>query len=307
MAAILNLNQNPLFQSPYTYLQGSGSDNSDGSARGAHLRWHFLRRLGDTHLPKGFLSNPTGNYPTTIGFNKDNDFVNIYRAEYINMFEVEVNFQNAPSVLIEIGSTREWHYNGFVTVPSAPANTTNVIVLFTDIAQYDTIRNTVNPNTNSIVFIQRYRGIIEIKTNQKLMFSGLFTLNVQPGSTIQEFRVEAVSLLHDRFDQPDNKMVSCRRNMTHLDTPEDRTIICENISYFRFSYDIFYPTKIKLAAYVDHIIGENQPGHWAPVSQFSLTINDSQAFSRLEDGSNYVIDKEWPKYNEDDAGTGAFK
>src|SRR5690554_6403376 len=104
MSVKINYN-NPLFQSPYTYIQAAGSDGKDGSAPGIHLRWDFLRALGQ-HFPKGNLSGANGNYPSISGFNKSDDFVLVYRTTFNDNFNVTVDFVNSsPDSISEV-------YNG---------------------------------------------------------------------------------------------------------------------------------------------------------------------------------------------------
>ena len=79
-------NYNPLpsdwlVQGKYLYVQAAGSDGSDGTVAGRHVRWAFMDNLGANHLPKGTASAGSGPYSTTIGFNNPTDYVNIYRAE----------------------------------------------------------------------------------------------------------------------------------------------------------------------------------------------------------------------------------
>ena len=45
-------------QSPDLYCQSAGSDGSDGSSAGLHLRWTLLGDLGTNHLPKGDWAGP---------------------------------------------------------------------------------------------------------------------------------------------------------------------------------------------------------------------------------------------------------
>ena len=192
----------PIFQSPYSYLQAAGSDGKDGSALGIHLRWNFFRQLGNEHLPKGNLSGPDGNYPSTSGFNKENDFVNVYRVPYNREFSVVLDFSNSPTQLTETSEEKIWHYNGFVPVSSEPHNTTNVTVLFKNISLYNSIRELVNPMTHPLDFLLHYNAIMEVQTTGKLLFKGVFELGVKTPEKEDsaEFGVEAVSLIHHNFD-----------------------------------------------------------------------------------------------------------
>ena len=90
--AKVDLTKNPILQSPYTYLQAAGSDGSDKTVRGYHLRWDFLKSLGDNHLAKGnYTLLPP--YDDAKGFNRPSDFVKIYRTAFNRAFFVRIDFK----------------------------------------------------------------------------------------------------------------------------------------------------------------------------------------------------------------------
>jgi hypothetical protein len=308
---------NPMFQSPYSYLQAAGSDGKDGSALGIHLRWNFFRQLGNEHFAKGNLSGPDGNYPSTSGFNKENDFVNVYRVPYNREFSVVLDFSNSPTQLTETSEEKIWHYNGFIPVPSETHNTTNVTVLFKNISLYNSIRELVNPMTHPLDFLLQYNEIMEVQTTGKLLFKGVFELGVKTPEKEDsaEFGVEAVSLIHHNFDATsdvEKYSIACRRRIKRLDKVEQRTFMCENIAFFRFKGTNFFLKRLILSTYQDHILGENtgRTGNFELVGKFSLDDGKSDSnnlvFRRLEDISKYIINKRWPKYNEANSSTGEF-
>src|ERR1041385_8600817 len=88
----VDLTTNPQYQSPYTYLQAAGSDQSDGTAGGIHLRWDFFKSLGDNHIAKGNLAQSPP-YQTAVGYNKPNDFIRIFRTQYRKV-QVQIRFKN---------------------------------------------------------------------------------------------------------------------------------------------------------------------------------------------------------------------
>lgn len=308
---------NPIFQSPYSYLQAAGSDGKDGSASGIHLRWNFFRKLGNEHFAKGNLSGPSGPYPSTSGFNKAEDFVNIYRVPYNREFTVALDLSVAPSQLTESSDEKIWHYNGFVPVSYEPTNTTNVHLQFKNISVYNAIRAVIDPLVNPSGFLQQYHEIIEIHTEGKLMFKGVFELGIvsPEQESSAEFAVEAVSLIHHSFDaatDAEKFFISCRKRIKRLDSVGVRTFMCENIAGFRVRSSNFYLKKLTLSTYQDHILGENhdRAGNFELVGKFSLddgnSDNNGLVFKRLEDISKYIIHKRWPKYNEANASTGEF-
>lgn len=324
----LDTTNNPLYQSPYSYLQAAGSTGADSTVRGIHLRWDLLRNLGNLHIPKGDLTS-VREYgdSATHGFNRQNDFVFIYRHDYRRPYPVEVNFQNAPSKINESGETRIWYYVGLISDPSNPSNTTNVIVEFEKVP-YDLARATVDPAVNTIGFLKIYSGIIKARTENKLMWGVQFDIfkDKKPKPPIKRvlrpkllkfeadltaidptLYVETISL-KDSSDVATEFISS--RNTYDPNTNEMPFIICDNIEYVRFQTLNTYVEKISLTSYVDFISASNRGnGSWELVGQFSLddgvSDNNLNVFNRLETADK-VIDHTWPKYNAFDVGSGAF-
>jgi hypothetical protein len=311
MSDTINL-QNPLFQSPYTYCQAVGSNGNDGSVAGVHLRWDFLRAL-DIHLPKGNLSGSQGAYPSTSGFNKNNDFVTIYKAPFNDNFRVVVDFVNtAPTLLTEVYNERIWEYRNLTPISFNTNHLTHVRLEFTNIASYDALKTTINPNQNPSAFLKAYNDVVKISTIGKSKFRAIFDIGIIPitaGSTF--FQVEAVSLVHHKFDEPNlNKklLVSARKSLSQTDGLEKRTITGENINHFRYKARNRFISKIYLYTYEDYIVGNNgdHHGNYEEIGQFSLSLQESVVFDRLEDSSSFVVDESWPKYNDCNVNTGAF-
>ncbi|MCX6312077.1 MAG: hypothetical protein NT084_10640 [Bacteroidetes bacterium] len=308
--AKLDLNNNPLYQSPHTYLQAAGSDQSDGTAKGIDLRWAFNKVLGDNHLPKGNLSGPSGTYPSTLGFNKANDFVKIYRTSFDTKVQINIKFKNnvQPTVEINTGTTREWHYNNIVPVAQFPTNFTNITLRFMDVAQYIAIRATM-PTLKPGDFMQQYTGIIEVQAD-KLMFTYEFKVDYldgkKPAIDSAYIRTESISL--DDTSLPNDLHISCRKKFIGKNGNNPYEITCENIKYFRFDRSNTFVKELMLQTYVDFILSNQigELGKWDFIGDFSLTTTDSVAYLRLEDPANYVIDKKWPKFNDYDQTSGAF-
>lgn len=322
------LNQIAQFQSGYLYAQAAGSNGSDNSAPGTHLRWAFSRELGDMHIPKGNIaSDPSSAYYATNAYNKADDFVVVYRAEYNpgnpnKIFPATANLLTDTPTLIETGPTREWRY---LTSP-VPSVSTLVIVRFADVLQYNTIRATINP-TNATTrenFIKAYTGMLEVETPGKLFFAA--TIGVKAPQAVDYIKIESVST-PDKF-VPGDKIISCRKTIygnTMLPYPQGAgvakkaaRVICENIKYVRFIYSSgAYPTIVNIETYEDFIRGANQGnGKWELVGNFSLSLDDNFVYRKLENLvtdvldpifiSTYPIDKRWPKFNDVDLFSGAF-
>ncbi len=336
---IIPLDAFPLHQSGYLYAQSAGSTGADNSAPGIHLRWSFSRELADKHLAKGELAEATGPYPTTIGFNKNDDFIKVYRTEYkLNnpnklfpaIIKLTGTFSGPNIQIINSGPTREWRFLNIQPTPDAPSNTTNVFLRFSDVAQYDNIRTVqgINPATNPALFISSYTGMLEVETPGKLLFAATIgTSGIDPLAVV---KIESIST-PDRFT-PLDKIISCRKVFTaaNLATPalfnvpgtgarRSARVVCENIERVRFTYDKAPAVYIAIETYQDFIIGsngKNEKGEWELVGgEFCLSLDDNLVFRRLENliqdnvgpyDSVYVIDKTWPKYNEVDTSSGAF-
>jgi hypothetical protein len=308
-------------QSPYMYLQAAGSDGSDQTASGVHLRWSPMRELLKNHLPKGELTNAGSPYKTNIGFNKSDDFVYLYRAPYTQKFPLVIDFkQHKPYLLIESGLVRRWHFN----VPGLNNSTTKIVVWFNDITQYDSIRSVVsNPAINPLDLLMKYTGVIEIMPMQKLFFCAELTFNgpINPSISTGCVMLESISV----SDQlPDAKKVLSSRKKTCkdfsgnirtgsnlresisvnndssslLNEPNSDELIaavcCENIRYLRFSYQNCCPLSISFQTYHDFFINWND---WQFKGKFGLSNNDNIVEQRLEP-TNVKISGTWPKYND---------
>ncbi|NVK64986.1 MAG: hypothetical protein HWE22_10385 [Flavobacteriales bacterium] len=300
----LQLEGNVMFQSPYIYLDAAGSDQSDDSVEGFHLRWDLLRNLGETHLPKGDYSAAGGSYPTNIGYNREDDYVRIFKTPFNMAYYVDVNFSVVPDVITEVGLDRVWRYNSFQPIAADPSFTTDVEVTFENRAQYDMTRVNHNPSTSPANFVSNYLGIITVRIVDKLFFAAEFTL----GQGASNLRVETVKI-SDPLDVETRK-VSTRKVLTFA---TNETIFCDNVDALRFDYDgDSVPTKIRLIAYDDFIYGKNIEGAWSYINQFALddgnTDTNASVFKRLEDDTLYNLDGKWRKYNEPDVNAvGEFR
>lgn len=183
---------NSLIQSPYVYLQGIGSTatEADGSPEGIHLRWDFLKELGDTHLPKGTKTT------NTFGFNKPNDFVTIQRVPYSVKYPTVINFASQKPTSID-AAERLWVYSD--------TNTKVVVYLyFLDHTVYDGI--TVNASTDPKGFIQAYGAhAIHVEVKDELFFS--LDVIVDKSTTNPQVKVESIGVPELNSEE---KIISCR-------------------------------------------------------------------------------------------------
>jgi hypothetical protein len=318
--SVINFGQDDKIQSPYLYVQTAGSDASDGSTSGVHLRW-TLRNAIETHLPKGNLAALNAPYYSTAGFNKANDFVKIYRVPYSIKYQASIKFQeDVPDRLTEApATTRAWEFDKTINAITGQTVLTTLILRFKDSAQYDTIRSGIDPNINPWDFIKTYTGVLEIEAKNKLSFA--VTFHTQPNDPLNNpsglLRTEAISL-------PDTDeaglFISCRKHFDDVFVPStsgpslpvlnntaflapdncnEHKVMIENIKYVRFDYKNFSPGEIYVETYEDFFIGANinQTVQWQPLGDFSLSIDDTEVLNRL-DNVDFGVDANWPKYNE---------
>jgi hypothetical protein len=297
----------PLIQSGYTYLQAAGSDGSDKTTPGRHLRWDFLRALGENHLAKGKYARQQP-YISESGYNRDSDFIKIYKSEFLEKkYFININFEiDVPKEIItEI--TREWHYSK--TAEGLEKEATEIHIRFTDIAQYDQIK-ALEAKMEPLKFISFYKGIVEIEPQSKLSF--YFDFNVKLRSGVGDkpggyLRTESVCIT-DTVDFS-TKQVNCRKKFTSA-TMRNKTakIICENIQYVRFDYYDAIINEINIITYTDYISGVNkinEKGGWDFIGDFALSTDDTVASERFmaDDVDGKV---HWPKFNDSNASTGLF-
>lgn len=312
-------------QSPYLYLQAAGSTGADGSAQGIHLRWDFLRSLGDTHLPKGNLADPAGPYAAFGGFNKSNDFVTVLRAPYDVTFPVILDFRSLTPVVAESGATRSWRFS--VTMGSISGiPSVNVFVRFMDVAGYDGVRATIDPAGDTTGFVAAYQGVMEVEVENSLCFAVTWTMQQPQLATPGELRTETVSVEENLAASPvflssrKTHAINGQQNVAspsrpfveqvaQLDTNAllaNRKVFSENIRYVRFDYSDCFPVALRLETYRHFILGKITSNGWTTLrDDFALSLDNSVVFQRLEDAA-YPIDHQWPRYSGANAATGLF-
>jgi len=289
---------NPLFQTPYAYLQAAGSDGSDRTLPGMHLRWDFLKLLGDKHLAKGnyTVSEP---YQSALGFNRENDFIKIYRTAFKKEYYTVVNFAVKPKKEIKEDNKREWHYTA--PVNNQEGGIVNVVVRFMDPLLYDIARAAAG-GLNAILILNAYTGIVEVETPGKLSF--YIEYMVAFAGKPNYLRVESVTL-PDSGDNM-NKQVSCRKKFINSG---DTVVSCENIQYTRFDYANAQWTAIHIYCYEHFIKGinnETEAGNWNSIGDFSLTTNDDIYNLRFAEYKMLETSLFWPKFNDDNQVTREF-
>ena len=297
-------------QSPYLYLHAAGSDGSDGSAHGVHLRWALLRSLED-HLPKGNLAGgPGARYLAPYGFNKAEDFVTVLRVPYDRRFPCTVSFlTDRPAAVGETGAERWWRFEALVEGTNPPQRR-DVVARFADIAQYDTIRASVNPLTAPGELVSRYTGVIEAEVPGQLCFA--LTLTARPQATVEAsvLRVEAVSVAENLAGA--DLSIACRKRFSPAVAPPPakpvRNVCAENTKYFRFDYTGCVPTVLQLETYEQFLVGSlASKAAWTVIgTDFALSDDDDTVYERLEDSTLANVHRKWPRYLGADPVSGLF-
>ena len=313
---------NPLVQSPYLYLQGAGSDGSDGSSSGVHLRWDFNEDLAERHIPKGNLAAQGSEYYTPAGFNRADDFVKLYRTSYNRNFPVIIDFASmAPSQIID--GAGMWIYSDLTPVPALPANTCTVFVRFSDTVRYSQVRQQYDPATDSLNFLKAYDGInsiIEVEVEGRFMFSAYVQMQAIDSGQENITRIESVSRTNNRESDSEALFISSRKKYRSSDSfllkedldfllqenggylelessmVSERKVMAENIKYIRFRGENCFPTMLLLETYDDFLLGKNQLSDWQPMAELALSVNTGEVFQRLETVNTFKIDNVWHKY-----------
>lgn len=179
-------------QSPDLYCQSAGSDGSDGSSAGIHLRWTLLGDLGSRHLPKGDWAGQRS--PTDW----PDDYVRVFRSAYVQRFPTILDFSRDRPVGID-GAARVWAY-----VLGAG---TAIHVRFPDAARYQAAAAVVAPAADPQAFVAAYGdGVIEVHVQDKLFFRAVI---LAAGATqASRLEVEGISVA-ERVSNPD-RAVSIR-------------------------------------------------------------------------------------------------
>lgn len=301
--SVINLNQTPVFQSGYTYLQAAGSDGYDNTSIGLHLKWDFLRVLGDHHLPKGNYAQ-TAPYQTAIGFNKPSDFVSIYKVKFNeSTARIVINTTQAPTQVQLIDSKWHWMYE------TGSRDVSRIVrLIFNHTESYDAL--TANkPITNWQDFLASYNGVVELhvdNTNAAINDDSLaffYEFRTEQINVNEPFllRVEAVGI-PDSLD-PATKQVNLRKKHT---TAGITKYYSENTDHVRFDSKNARITRFSLILYSDFIRAENAANNWSLVGDdFALTLDDNKMETRFLPQHVDGPGGHWPKFN-DSSASGKF-
>ncbi|WP_336958631.1 hypothetical protein [Chryseobacterium contaminans] len=266
-------------QTPNFYLQAAGSRGED-STKGIHLRWAFGGKLGENHLPKGKLTDNKNN------FNKPDDFVKVYRTLYEKKI-FNLDFTESPQLIDE--SKKMWVYKF--------NNDSRIFyVYFKNKTKYAQVRQSVNPMTDPLKFMEQYGNeIVEILCKTDIFFAAELRVENQQSDSVVE--LEALSIA-----EPNNlsqQQLSYRAHPYSFNGLANTYFNAENGKTLRFRPTHCLVTGIKFEFYSDFIISRNQANAWKLMGEFSLTDERDRAFDRLDPlpGDNPVHGA-WLRYND---------
>lgn len=262
-------------QSSHFYLQAAGSQGAD-STKGIHLRW-ALKGAMSGHLPKA-------NYATThFNFNKNDDFVKIYRAKYTEN-RVMLDFNAAPNIVNDSTNQKHWIYT---------IGTKIFYVHFRNASQYTQAQSSYDPHTDPIGFIKQYgNGIIEIENKTELSFAIAPSFVADSGNS--PVQIELLSVEANKITAP--KGASFRQSYT-AESANANKLISENIRSIRFRIEQGYIERIAFEFYSDFVQMATKGRDYSFLGRHALTKDENVAFQRLEPQQDCL--SHWLRYNDE--------
>lgn len=271
---MIEITEKTSLQSPHIYLQSAGSTGND-SARGVHLRWMLKNGLSE-HLPKADYAIPN------INFNKDADFVYIYRAPYQDVSKnATINFSTVPGNVNDNGLQWTYAVNGLM-----------FYIHFLEGQIYAQVRASINPLQNPQGFITSYfqsGGIIEIENQNELSFSVKTVFADASQATV---KTELLSVENNVITAP--KKVTLRKTYS-LSEINNKKLYSENIRSIRLQSIDTYPVTVIFELYSDLV--SDRKIVWTLLDKYALTLDDTTAFQRLEPATN-IVNGKWLRYND---------
>lgn len=283
-------------QSPMLYLQAAGSDGSDGTVPGVDLRWKFSGDL-EKHIPKGNMAASYGPYPASYGYNKADDFVRIHRVPYTQQFPAIIDFNSMTPSAISVPSSPSsttpatWTFSGLKSDPPFTSPTTTLQLVFTNSSTYASVCGSRQPATNVadvLYIIQNYHDMIEIRTTGKPAFAVSFDI-VAAGTP--SVRVEGIAYSYRGFIR--QATITGRKDLTGTGR---QTVMGEGMETIRFAATGCHINAIRVETYMDFYVATKRRYAWEQIGSFSLSLDQTEVYRRLEDAAHYTVDGQWPKY-----------
>ncbi|MBC8756565.1 hypothetical protein H2O64_17975 [Kordia sp. YSTF-M3] len=272
---VITVTEHSVIQSPNFYLQAAGSTGNDGSAEGIHTRWIFSGALGEKHLPKGNYANSTAN------FNKEDDFVRVYRTPYTKVTKV-IDFAAEPTIVDDANSLWIYRIDG-----------KDFHVYFKNQAKYSQVRATINPASNPQGFVQSYGSeLIEVESKRHLFFA--VEAKVSSSASNSSLQTETLSV-------STNTLIALKkatnRKTFSAGALQNIRLLCENGRTFRFTGSNCFMMQIVIELYGDFIENTNENSAWTPMGSYALTLDDNTALQQLEPTAG-LVNANWPRFND---------
>jgi len=267
-------------QSPHLQLQSAGSEGLHAS-RGVLLRWFLTGALED-HVPKGVLA---GN---SQGFNKPDDFVALYRAEWTeNVTKRRLSFLSDRPVYVDDGRRTLSFLTG-----SGPSQTLFAVRL-SDAAGYAAAKQAVDPSQDPAGFLAAYGPRpFEVELRGVLAVACDLAFRADPNGSLE---VEARSVGSNELLA--DKQLTARRVLGPTAGPVAR-LVAENLSSVRAQCTNARLEELAFTCYDDVLTAVNGRDGWTLLGQFGLTTDQATAFRRLEDPARFQVHGVWRKYND---------
>ncbi len=282
-------NEATSLQSPHFSLMTAGSRGTD-SPRGNQLRWIFSGNLGEKHIPKGTLESNRYHY------NKPNDFVNVYRAPYIEKLSTKFTLDLSKSPSLTDNEQRCWIYkiNSVSTEEDIPAkfptNQRTLYVYFRNKNLYDTLILSKDPYGDPQGFIFSYgENIIEIESKDDFFFKVSLPTNKFNSGDIY---MEVLSAEENKLIA--SKYLSFRSKITPRDLRSNR-IFAENGRSLRFKKQGSPLFVFEFEFYSDFIASASYWNAWELMGNCGLTTDAEILNRQLGD-----IHGKWLRYNNKD-------
>jgi len=275
----IDISEITTIQSPYLYLQSSGSTGED-STKGRHLRWSFRGVLGEKHLPKGDYAS---NY---VNFNKPKDYVRIYKAAYTKKI-ITLNFlQDIPEVVDHTNYLWIYKIEG-----------KEFYIRFGNTSKYNLIKQNINPLTNPNGFIIAYGSeLIEVENIKELFFSVTCNFSQFSISPNKSFKVETLSVSTNTLIV--NKVVTNRKTISEIQLEKPLRLLFENGRSVRWQIFNAQLNSLDFEFYSEAINKINNTGGWINLGDYALTLETAKAMKQLEPNPGDV-NGVWHRFNEE--------
>lgn len=319
--ASISLNSNPRIQSPYLYNQAVGSDgNADKCRPGIFTRWDLTDKLAEVHIPKGNLFTDRAD---ASGFNKENDFIELYRAEYSNIPQIQIPFWSgtfynnttlALSNLVYLSGNAGFTFE--VPHPDSSKPVIKVIIRFLDLPKAQVVMNTV-ANMPKVLdeFFKLYDSPFSIELENRLMYKFKLHYDLDqfdwPGFVTgrdRKIAIETVSI-KNRYDLSSRQVIQRLIGEVFLvngsasnsnNDWKDHEVIGENIQSIRINLygGILPPEYLTVETYEDTFEALQENDAWQVIDNFSLTLDEGIAYQRLQgEPYNNSLKLDWNKFD----------